>query len=155
VKRTPLTRKTPLARSAKPLKRTRMTSKLPTKRATATYEECHGVRFPPTRGELRAVKRPSVQDQYRVMFDGEPCALCQQPNWKTGGTELHHLVGGAMRSDEFCNFIMLCRACHSEIQSQPADYPRVWLAKWRVDREHTDWRRLIELLGRVPFTDLD
>lgn len=125
-----------------------------TKRAKDMHEDCHGVRFPPTKGELRKVVRPSVQDQYRIWFEGEPCALCSRPTWQAG-TELHHIVGGAMRSDEYANFLMLCRACHSEIQSQPEAYPKVWLAKWRVDREHTDWRRLIELLGRVPFTDLE
>lgn len=119
--------------------------------AKAMHEDCHGFAFPPTRGETGQVRRTTAQDKYRAMMAGKPCALCR----KQVETELHHIIGGAGRSDEYCNFLMLCHACHMEIQSQPADYPRVWKAKWQVDREHCDWRRLIELLGRVPFTSLD
>ena len=98
----------------------------------------------------RVVENEEVLADYRWFC--RPCPLCS----RSTRLEPHHLVGGARRSNEHANLIAICRACHNEVQSDASHTQRVWLAKWRTDRWHTDWCRLACLLGRVPdFDSLD
>lgn len=101
--------------------------------------------------QVRRVESLKVRSHYRWL--SMLCPLCKRP----GQLDPHHLTGGSKgRSDEHANLIGLCRKCHDEIQSAPAEYPRVWRAKWEHDRGHTDWVRLVLLLGRFPgFDTLD
>ena len=98
---------------------------------------------------FKRVIDPTIRAAYRGFGH---CALCPGL-WHV---EPHHLTGGSKgRSDEHCNLIAICGFCHYIIQSRPSGYKRVWKAKWKTDRGHTDWIRLCLLLGRVPFDSLD
>lgn len=99
--------------------------------------------------KIRRVTDPEIREHYRGFGR---CPLCRN----LMKMEPHHLTGGSKgRSDEHCNLIGICGDCHDRIQSQPSEYKRVWKAKWKTDRGHTDWLRLCLLLGRVPFDTLD
>lgn len=83
-------------------------------------------------------------------YDDPTCWICGREHCIL---EAHHIVS---RSDECCNIVMLCRACHEEVQHNTKLLPRVLLAKWTHDKMHTDWRRIIELRGkRFAFDALD
>ena len=101
--------------------------------------------------ETRIVEDDYVLSEFRWFM--KPCPLCGNVT----ALEPHHLVGGSGgRSHEPANLIAICRACHELVQSNAAETKRVWLAKWRTDRWHTDWCRLACLLGRIPdFDSLD
>jgi hypothetical protein len=62
---------------------------------------------------------------------------------------VHHIIGGAGRSDEETNLLRLggpfeC-GCHDE--SWSVMLPLSLWAKWKTDRENLDWARLAVLLG--------
>jgi 5-methylcytosine-specific restriction endonuclease McrA len=100
---------------------------------------------------VRRVTSEAVLKCYR--WFKKQCPLCR----RVDKLEPHHLTGGSKGcSDEHANLIAICRSCHEKVQSQPSEYRRVWAAKWRTDRGHTDWVRLVTLLGRFPeFVSLD
>ncbi len=165
---TELKRKTPLARSTKPLKRTPMNKVSPKHRQRAKvarerYEDSRGVPFDKVALVLGSDKslwpkaqRVTHSDSLKVLglyrWLAKPCPLCR----RVRNLEPHHLIGGsAGRSNEHANLIAICRECHDEVQSDSRHTARVWRAKWECDRWHTDWCRLCCLLGRVPFTSLD
>lgn len=169
-------KRVPLKRGTHQLKRTELNrtefKRKPTKRMkTASpktkqrekirreqYADARGVPFDEAGAELganhddwparRVVTEDGVLDDYRWFM--RPCPLCR----RSAKLEPHHLVGGAGgRSNEHANLIAICRACHEEVQGDSRHTQRVWLAKWRTDRWHTDWCRLFVLLGRVPAFD--
>jgi 5-methylcytosine-specific restriction endonuclease McrA len=125
--------------------------------ATERYKDSHGVYW----DEVRTLLPASVSQWERVrpVLKSEACAimhdlygfcfLCSTDrSYGFSGTlEAHHILGGSKKSDELCNLVILCRGCHAQVQSAPAELPRVLRAKWRHDRAHTDWRRLT-LLNR-------
>jgi hypothetical protein len=127
------------------------------------YEDAHGVRFCEIRShlparvkdwpKLRTVKDHEVIRIHKMFYQGTACPLCNGDYWACSRAETHHLVCGAARSDEFCNLIELCSDCHAEVQSDPKQTARVWLAKWTVDKQHCDWRRLVWLSGKWPGFD--
>lgn len=129
--------------------------------AKERYQDCHGLYFDQIRMALpdRVADWPHYElvewKPFRDLYHwfGRHCYLCR----KVRELECHHLVGGSRgRSDDPCNLIAVCRECHREVQSTPDDYPRCWLAKWKWDRDHCDWRSLVLLLGRWPaFETLD
>lgn len=66
-----------------------------------------------------------------------------------GMSELRYINARTLNvNDLHCHLVILCREHHDAIQSQPAALKAVLRAKWRHDREHTDWRRLLLLYGR-------
>lgn len=72
------------------------------------------------------------------------CFLCMSES----DIEAHHIFGGAHRSDELTNILMVCYRCHKRIQSDPKCLREVLMAKWTWDRIHTNWRRMLLLHGR-------
>ena len=128
------------------------------------YEDSHGVRYIEAPGLLgnpklwpliRTVKIPTAANQFMLyhLAAGTSyfCWLCRLE----GRLSVHHICGGPVRSDEFCNFLIVCLECHGMIQSQPASLPAVFRAKVKYDRLNTDWCRLLRLYGSVPFESLD
>lgn len=69
----------------------------------------------------------------------------------TMGVETHHIVGGSgKRSDEPCNFVRACGACHRKIHG--TEKPKISLvsvltAKRAADPDEYDFDRLQELHG--------
>lgn len=158
LRRTPLTRKTPLSRGSKPIARkkrmNRVSKQRAVKRAKAAELFCDskGIPFHEANSWFPGrvpVKKPDVDDfsVCRAYHSGDcgnvgECWMCNR--WEVI-TEAHHIVP---RSDETANIVMVCRACHTEVQDNPKALPRVLKAKWLHDRIHTDWRRIIELRGK-------
>jgi hypothetical protein len=146
------------------MKRTPLRRKQPPKPSVELYEDCHGVRFCEIRShlparvkdwpKLRIVRDSEVLRIFRMLVGGGSCPLCKRNYWQFCREEIHHICGGAARSDEFCNLLSVCSDCHAEIQSDVRQTARVWLAKWTVDRQHTNWVRLVRLAGKWPGFDL-
>lgn len=176
MRRTPLTRKTPLARSAKPLKRSRMPKTSPKakerqRRQRELYKDAHGLTFADVNGLLRPVSEwpfvedveaPSVVRQFRwdCNLNGErvPCWLCGKERW----LDACHIVP---RSDERSNLVAFCSSrpeygyddsCHALTEKNWAMLPEVLKAKWTHDREHTSWMAIaIRRRQLFGFTTLD
>jgi len=108
------------------------------------------------------IKSPGTLVELHYLWDH--CQVCGRSK-RVIRCEIHHLahgIGGAGRSDESCNLIMLCVECHEWLGHGGApsswadglpDLPRdrderfgllLW-AKWHTDQATTDWRRLAEL----------
>lgn len=91
------------------------------------------------------VRCPRTVQSYR--FNWLKCQICGLPLTTRHG-DVHHIVGGAGRSDEACNLLRLCNSfsgCHDE--SWSVMLPQALWAKWRTNRENLDWVRLAVLLG--------
>ena len=127
--------------------------------ATKFRADCCGVRFLETHlwlpkrvkdwPQVRVVRsgpdNPVIND-FRLPFGAWPsCWICGPEKL---GLEVHHIFGGAHRSDEFTNLTLLCPKCHRHVQSDPKLLPLVLLEKWNHDRMHTSWVRLCQLHGR-------
>jgi 5-methylcytosine-specific restriction endonuclease McrA len=113
--------------------------------AAATYVPPRVALWP----RSNVVRDHRVGDFYRDACPMRRCPLCGIPT----ALELHHIFGGAVRSDELTNFIWLCGACHELVQSRPAYYPVVLRAKWVNERHLVSWPRMLYLRGR--FFDFD
>ena len=133
--------------------------------AVKFHADCHGIYFHeahlwlpnkvrdwPQVRIVRDSKDYPILDEFRTRSGfWLPCWLCDKPDLPN---QIHHIVGGAHRSDEFTNLTLLCSACHRQVQSQPKELPRVLLAKWTHDRMNTSWVRLMALYGRKFDFDL-
>ena len=105
------------------------------------------VKVPDKYASVKIVKDPKAQKQYKAEWDH--CQICG----RRGDWELHHLVGGARRSDELTNFLVLCGfgRCHELAQHSPNWAGVLLFMKWYTDTEHIVWQRLTELKGsRLP-----
>jgi len=81
----------------------------------------------------------------RMHEERRQCGVCSYKPmaWSWLAVELHHIVGGSKgRSDERTNLIPLCRRCHDNANTDTLPLARILFCKWRIDPEHTDWRRL-------------
>ena len=99
-------------------------------------------------------KQRDVDDQMLATYmhlrfgDGE-CWLCGL----NVILEMHHIVS---RSDERCNVVMLCRACHEEVQHSPKMLPAVLKAKIMHDRAYSSFLRIAQLRRKhYLFMSLD
>lgn len=104
--------------------------------------------------EVKLVRRPDVRTAYIAALGERWDARCQMCGKELGRwgvrAELHHVVGGARRSDVFYNLLMLCNGatgCHQMVQHQSSMLRIVLAAKCLTDREHTDWVQLAILRG--------
>jgi hypothetical protein len=171
LKRIELKRKTPLARSTKPLKRqymprTSTKSKVRKARAVQLYKDAHGLTFDDVNKLLRPVRdwphvddvdAEAVLDNFRYdcisPFGRLPCWLCGKERY----LDCCHIVP---RSDERCNLVAFCSclprygysdSCHDLTEKNWAMLKEVLKAKWDHDREHTDWMA-IAIRRRQLFT---
>jgi 5-methylcytosine-specific restriction endonuclease McrA len=87
-------------------------------------------------------------DLMRTMcrFDWDHCQMCACKLRKTASGDVHHIIGGAGRSDEETNLLRLCRDCHDE--SWSVMLPQALYVKWKTDRENLSWVRLALLYGK-------
>lgn len=80
------------------------------------------------------------------------CWACGRGYYHVNKLDLHHIVGGAGRSDERTNFSMLCGgftpdACHAKANTDELPMGFILYRKWQLDPDGTDWRRLAILRG--------
>ena len=92
---------------------------------------------------IKIVSNRKAQQEYRSEWDH--CQLCGC----RGDLDLHHIIGGARRSDERTNFLMVCHSggCHDTIQNSPDWLAVALYARWWLDREYLSWQRLTDLKG--------
>ena len=70
--------------------------------------------------------------------------------------EMHHLVGGSVRSDELTNVMLLCsgrwsnsEGCHQRYgPHSEANFGCLLFQKWYTDRANLSWYRMALLAGR-------
>lgn len=57
------------------------------------------------------------------------CQICLgKPDWR--GFSIHHCVRGAGRSDEACNFLLVCGPCHDRCPGHDGgEYPKLTLGQ--------------------------
>jgi len=95
----------------------------------------------------RIVRCPRTVESYR--YNWLRCQVCGLSLPLTRDGEVHHIIGGAGRSDEEANLLRVGGAfecgCHDE--SWSVMLPAALWAKQRTDQENTDWVRLAVLLG--------
>lgn len=94
------------------------------------------------RAELR--RKFEVLVAYRRKWD--QCQMCGKPLREIWAGDVHHIIGGAGRSDEPSNLLRLCIGCHDE--SWSVILPAALYAKWQTDRKNLSWVRLAILYGR-------
>jgi hypothetical protein len=128
--------------------------------AAEFWEDGHGVRYwevPRLARDMdwdkliRRVDDAMLVFWFKCEHVTETCWFCE----KSFGVDCHHICSGGRKSDELCNFLWVCRLCHTVVQSQPSQLKRVFRAKVKHDKANCDWLRLVRLLGRVPFDSLD
>jgi len=163
MKRSPLSRRTPLLRGDSQLRRTgRLNAVSPKRRvrereARETFEDAHGVSFAAARAILgeeigawpvivRGVRNTEVCRMFHalhpwcwVCLDGTPA--------KKRESEAHHGASGSRgKSDDLCILFALCRSCHENVSQIDEGY--LLYLKWHFDRPHTNWMRMAQLWGR-------
>lgn len=159
----PPTRRTPLKRGTKRLRRRSPGRDVKIQKADEFFQDCKGVWFHEVEGLMGPVARwPRVRIVERretiIVFKRRFCVCfwCgRQGGWDDPEgapfrLDPHHIVAGSRgRSDELCNLMPLCRKCHELIQSDASLFGRVLWLKWSLDRETVDWCRLALLRGRA------
>ena len=145
MKRTPLTRRTPLV-------------------------DCHGFDLEAARWHLEAhygLKTADWPNIPRVknrlvceLMHGQFTECWNCGTWYDGWSlerriEAHHIIGGFGngRYDHVCNIAMLCGLCHSRAKSKQLPQGRVLYLKVTKDPVHTDWVWL-SLIGRKFLPDM-
>ena len=95
---------------------------------------------------VNVVRNPKVVTEWkRHCFC---CWICGENNSRLH--EVHHIVGGAHRSDEACNFAFLCRKCHTFVETlEPLSSVRICMWLKRIyDPNNYDKTRIEDLFGR-------
>ena len=94
--------------------------------------------------QVRRVESPAVFARFHSEH-----GYCMACGISYGVTlEAHDLASGSRKSAELTNLLMLCQACHREIQSSKELLPFALFCKWKHDRPNLNWIRLTLLLGR-------
>lgn len=103
---------------------------------------------------IKLVRLPNARAAYIHLLGPGWDARCQMCGRELGRwgirAELHHIMGGAGRSDVPTNWTMLCdggTGCHAMVKPQKSMLRIVLAAKCLTDREHTDWVELARLYG--------
>lgn len=96
----------------------------------------------------KIVRNPKVAAEWKRLWSS--CWLC--PYWRNSYAihDVHHIVGGAHRSDEQCNFAFFCRDCHQRIETLDAESGiKVCLYLKKMHDPHSyDKSRIEALFGR-------
>lgn len=120
-----------------------------------TYIDAHG--FDPEDArleiELRYGKRVADWPNRPLIKNRNVCATMHAlygSCWECGNrpVEAHHIIGGARKSDQMFNIAMLCRHCHLQVKTSKLPQARILYLKWKHDRQHCDWVRLMLLAKR-------
>lgn len=102
---------------------------------------------------IRRVKNPQLLSDFANEQAGKPCWLCQSRPW----TDLAHLVGGAGRSDERCNLLVLCRECHERNHfcggARRIHLGHLLFLKHARDPDYYDLARVLALRGWAGLRD--
>ncbi len=107
----------------------------------------------------KLIRLPDIRMRYLDLLDQNEgfyfwdvrCQICGKELGAWGvRAELHHIVGGARRSDVWTNLIFLCNGstgCHQMVQHQQSMLRIVLAAKCLTDPEYTDWIAMALLRG--------
>lgn len=128
------------------------------KRARERFLDSRGVAFdeypllPPLDGKpvrdwptVKRVVDPTVCREMHKRFGAGGCWNCQAKH-----AQAHHLAAGsAGRSDEYTVIVMLCKNCHSKVNTPELPLERLLGLKWLRDRANVCWVRLALLFRRL------
>lgn len=95
---------------------------------------------------VNVVRNPKLAAEWKTWW-----TYCWYCNDNTPGHyDVHHIVGGANRSDELCNYAFFCRDCHEFIESlESLSGVRVCMRfKVLKDRKNYNRPRIEALFGR-------
>mgnify|MGYP001618064570 CR=1 FL=1 len=113
------------------------------------------MRIIPTREpyeKLNVVRDPMAAIAWRSEMP-QVCMLCGwHLQYEIGRhLEVHHLAGAAGRSDEPCNFLLVCAGtdtgCHEACTANKINFQEQLEAKQACDPQHYDGPRLMKLKG--------
>lgn len=113
-------------------------------------------RIPPDK--LGIVRDPMAAITWRAT-QVQACFLCgREAEYDLGRSfwlEVHHIVGGrGRRSDEFCNFLLVCQSltdgCHRACTENNIDFETQCAAKELADPTNANRERLYQLKGYIP-----
>lgn len=94
----------------------------------------------------KIVRNPKVATEWKKQW-----GFCwMRPDDAEGRLQVHHIVGGAHRSDEPCNFACLCQECHAEIERYATEFSVhlcMYLKRY-YDPSNYDKSRIEALFGR-------
>ncbi len=99
---------------------------------------------------LRRVDSSAVMNRFHAQHGY--CMVCGQSYGVK--LEAHHMASGSRISDELTNLLMVCKSCHSEVQSSKVHLGRCLWCKWKHDRPNLNWVRLSLLLGYETLPEL-
>ena len=117
---------------------------------------------------MKKVVDPDFRGQW-FLENGPRCHVCGIPWWSAigerfpEGLQCHHLIGGAGRSDEAANLLILCSLCHACYHTPPQVWRgETWPAlkigmllhvKWLRQLDQFNLTRLLELAGYDGLPD--
>jgi len=102
----------------------------------------------------KPIRERAAVAHFRGLEISQRCWACGRANVKL---DLHHIIGGAGRSDERCNMSILCggltpNACHPRANTDELPMGFILFRKWLLDQTGTDWARLAVLRGSfLPY----
>lgn len=123
-------------------------------RTIETYQE-HLPKRASDFGKAGIVRSRVADDEFRQLDIAQFCWACGR-SVKYGQAQkldVHHIVGGSgRRSDERCNFSVLCagltkNACHYWANTAALPMGLMLSRKWIFDGKHCDWARLALIRG--------
>ena len=110
------------------------------------------MRIRPTRDpyqKLHIVRDSTAAINWRATVKQE-CMCCGSNGYELGNhLQVHHLAGAAGRSDEPCNFLLVCRKCHEAIHACKLDLDALLAAKQLCDPGNYDKTRVLKLKWRT------
>ena len=72
------------------------------------------------------ITSPLERERWKMEGDhGDRCQVCRRPTsaYQWRGFAIHHIIGGAnVRSDEPCNFLLVCARCHDMVYNGPGGH---------------------------------
>lgn len=113
------------------------------------------MRIIPTREpyeKLNVVRDPTAAIRWRAEQKQE-CMICGwEESYALGCVrrlEVDHVAGAAGRSDEPCNFLLVCTFCHKDKHAGKTKLDELLAAKQLCDPSNYDRKRVLQLKGRA------
>lgn len=101
--------------------------------------------------KMNLVRDITERVSWRALHE-ERCMICgtRRDHADFRGLQVHHIAGAAGRSDEPCNFLLVCGVCHEAIHAGKLELDDILAAKQLCDPENFDRDRVMVLRGRRP-----
>lgn len=99
--------------------------------------------------KLNLIRDPMAAAKWRAEQKQE-CMCCGVDGlWPGNHLQVHHLAGAAGRSDEPCNFLLVCRRCHEDAHAYLLGITELLAAKQLCDPSNYNKSRVMKLMGRI------